>query len=239
MPASEDEIASLLESLTDADKRTIRRAADRLIAIASDYPSLGERLNQLANQIPIQARWPIAYVLAHTSPLSSACLDILKETLGNNDPDIRWAIALLLVRLAKQYQAAATLLFDLRKSGDPTQRRMALYCLRDLDLKDAVSLRALQESLSDSDPLVRVAALTSLKSRSDIERDGTDRVLHLLWQDPDSRVRHTAAIVLAGWGGLSEKIQPALELASRSEDLQLKKAANAALDLLKKKRPAP
>ena len=42
---------------------------------------------------------------------------------------------------------------------------MAVYCIRDLDLSDSASLAALLAASSDTEPTVRVAAVTSLKTR--------------------------------------------------------------------------
>ncbi|MEK7335118.1 MAG: HEAT repeat domain-containing protein, partial [Candidatus Binatota bacterium] len=159
------------------------------------------------------------------------------ETLGSKDPDIRWAVGLLLVRLGKSNRRIVELLLDLLKSGTSTQRRMAAYCLRDLDLKDMPSLQALMESLRDPDPLVRVATVASVKIRTDIGKDGLDCLLDLFLRDPDPRVRHITALALAQLGAPSREIRRALEEASQSEDPQLKKAAGAALNLLQKKGP--
>ena len=240
MEEESERIDSLINSLHHRDKKVIRQAADALISSAPGFPDLARRLDRLLGDTSEGNRWPIAYVLAHiSSPPSSSCLSALKETLGSKDPDIRWAVALLLVRLGKSDRGIVTLLLELLKSGTPTQRRMALYCLRDIDLKDSVSLQAFQESLRDSDALVRVAAVTSLKSRSDINKEVLDLLLQLFLADPDSRVRHTAALALAQLGAPTREIRRALEDASQSADPQLKKAASAALNLLQKKGPPP
>ena len=238
MQEESEKISSLIDSLNHPDKKVIRQAAETLISIGSHLPELSQRLERLLSDTPAENRWPIAYVLAHISPLSSSCLDVLKETLGSEDPDIRWAVALLLVRLGKSDGGIVPLLLDLLKTGIPTQRRMAVYCLRDMNLKDTPSLQALLQSLRDPEPLVRVAAVASLRVRTEVGKDGVNRLLHLFLEDPDSRVRNTAAITLARLGAPTDEIRTALKDASQSKDPQLKKAANAALDLLQKKGPA-
>lgn len=239
MEEESEQIASLIGSLNHPNKKVIRQAADALISLAPDFPDLAQRLNQLLGGSPAEKSWPIAYVLAHIASPSSPCLNVLMETLGSKDPDIRWAVGLLLVRLGKSDREVVNLLLDLLKSGTPTQRRMALYCLRDIDVKDVTSLQALLESLRDSDPLVRVAAVTSLKTRPEIGEEGLDSVLDLFLQDPDPRVRYTAAVTLAELGAPTEKTRKALTNASQSQDPLLKKAANAALNLLIKRGPTP
>jgi HEAT repeat protein len=231
-------VLSLIQSLNQRDKRALRQAVDGLISTAPGFPHLAEQLDRLLGEKPGAESWPIAYVLAHISSPSSLCLRVLGEALGAMDPDIRWAVALLLVRLAKQDHGIVGLLFDLLKSGTAAQRRMAVYCLRDIDPKAAAFLPALLESMEDADPLVRVAVVTSLKARADIGEAGLSRLLDLLLKDPDPRVRRASTLALARLGAPTVEIRRALDNACRSEDPQLKKAAIAALDLLKKKGPA-
>ncbi len=236
MEEDPEQIASLIASLNHPNKKVIRQAAETLISMAPKFPELSERLQRLLSDSPDEKRWPIAYVLAHISPPSPSCRHALSETLGSKDPDIRWAVGLLLVRLGKSDREVVNLLLDLLKSGTPTQKRMALYCLRDINLKDKAFLRAFLGMLWDLDPLVRVAAVTSLKIRPDVGKDGLDHLLDLFLRDPDSRVRHTAALALAQLGAPTREIRGALEEASQSDNPQLRKAAIAALDLLQKKR---
>ena len=92
-------IASLIDSLKHPDKKVIRQAADALISMAPGFPELPGRLGRLLSEPPADKSWPIAYVLAHISSPSPLCLHVLRETLDSKDPDIRWAVGLLLVRL--------------------------------------------------------------------------------------------------------------------------------------------
>lgn len=227
----------LIRSLQDPDKRAIRQAVDALIAIGQKEPGLAERLERLLEDSPKEKRWPVAYALAYIAPPSPSCLEVLVESLDIHDPDIRWAILLLLVRLGKKDRGVVDRLLDLLKSGTPTQRRMAVYCLRDMGLKDGASLKALEGTLSDPNPLVRVAGASSLKTRSDVDKDGLNGLLRLFLNDPDSGVRRTAAVTLALLGAPTEEIRKALEEAAQAGDPGLKKAAAAALEILKK-RPA-
>lgn len=232
-----EDIASLIESLDHPNRAVVRAAVDSLVALGPG-PEIQQALNKLLNDSSRKIRWPIAYTLAQLSFPSSQCLEVLIEGLGSEDQDIRWATLLLTARLGKSDERIVSLLLGLLKTGSSIQRRMAVYCLRDMDLKDAESLQALMESLRDPDPLVRVAAVTSLKGRPEVGQEGGDLLLHLFLKDPDPRVRHTAALTLAQLGDPTEEIRAALKDASRGDDPQLKKAANAALDLLQKKGPA-
>ena len=225
---------ALLADLDSSDKPTIRAAVDKLIPLAAAAPTLADELSHLLDDSRGKHRWPAAYILAHLPHPSQQVFEILLSTLDHPDPDIRWAVMLLLVRLAKTDGGIAGLLLDLRETGTPTQRRMALYCIRDLNLTDAASLQALLDSLRDDDPTVRVAAVTSLKGRLGIDSGGRKMLYDLFVNDRDLRVRNAAAVTLAQLGSPSEEFLAALKMAEASEHAQLKKAATAALAILKK-----
>jgi len=106
-------------------------------------------------------------------------------------------------------------------------------------LTDSVSLLALLEALRDRDPTVRVAGVTSLKARPDIDANGKNVLFQLFVKDSDIRVRNAAAVTLAQLGAPSEEFLAALAGAAQSENSQLKKSASAALALLQNKRSAP
>jgi len=154
--------------------------------------------------------------------------------LDHREPDIRWAIVLLLVRIAKSENSIINLLIELCESGTSNQKRMAIYGLRDLVLGDPASLQAILSSLSDSDPTVRVAAATSLKNRTDGNERVRDALLQSYLLDADIKVRSAAAVTLANIGSPSEAFLRALKEASESDNSHARKAAVVALVLLEK-----
>jgi HEAT repeat protein len=115
---------------------------------------------------------------------------------------------------------------------------MAIYSLRDVGVGDEESRYTLLSSLSDLDPTVRVAAVTSLKSQPGVGEIGKNELLRLFINDQDLRVRNSSAVTLAQLGAPSEAFLRELTKAAASDNAQLKKAATAALDILKK-RSAP
>lgn len=232
-------IATLLADLETADKPALRQAVDALIRIAADDPQIGKTLGELLTDSNRKNRWPIAYVLASLSSPAPSCVQVLIETLDHRDPDIRWAVALLLARLAKSERPILRLLIELASRGTAIQRRMAIYILRDVGSKDDESVETLLNSMRDPDPTVRVAAVTSLKTQSELSEAGKNKLLERFSQDQDPRVRHTAAVTLAYLGAPSEEFLSALTEASASDNAQLKKAAIIALTILKNKRSAP
>jgi HEAT repeat protein len=235
----ENKTAALLADLNSSDKPAIRAAVDKLIDLAAGAPALASELNRLLNESRGEHRWPAAYVLAHLPHPSQRVFAALLNALDYPDPDIRWAVMLLLVRLAKTDSEIVRLLLELRETGTPTQRRMAIYCIRDLNFTDAASLQALLDSLRDGDSMVRVAAATSLKGRLEIDSSGRKMLCDLFLNDPDLRVRNVAAVTLAQLGSPSEEFLAALKMAGASEHAQLRKAATAALAILQKRRSAP
>ena len=239
MDRGDNEIATLMADLEKSDKPTLRRAVDALIRLCVRDPEIGVLLTQFLNDTSRKNRWPIAYVLGNL-PLPPQCgVQVLIETLDHQDPDIRWAVALLLIRLANKDGPILRLLVKLAAEGTAQQRRMAIYTLRDVKLNDDERVQTLLHSLHDPDPTVRVAAVTSLKRQSGLNETGKTELLERFLQDNDSRVRDTAAVTLAYLGDPSEQFLNALQKASTSDNAQLKKAATAALSILQNKRSAP
>jgi HEAT repeat protein len=230
-----ENIARLIESLGHPDKRIIRQSVDALVELGSRTPEIRGAVAAAMSLAPADKRWPMAYVLAQIAPLDDTCFAALEDGLGGTDPDIRWAVVVLLVRLAKQRGGnIVERLIALTKSGTAMQRRMAVYTLRDIGAEDAASQQALRDALRDADPLVRVAALTSLKIFPETARSAVEEVLRMLAGDPDARVRATAPMALAQSSVESEAIRQALEQAARGGDANVAKAARAALDILQK-----
>jgi len=200
-PAGGD-IASLIESLAHSDRAVVRTAIDSLVTAGHERPEVRESLNRLLQEVASEKRWPVAYTLGQLSQPSSSCLDTLMDALGSEDPDIRWATLQLLIRLGKNDKRILPLISELLNSGSPTQRRMAVYCLRDLGLED----RSVQlQCLGDTDPLVRVAAVTVLSKQSGLSEDVLSVLVRLNTNDTDSRVRNAAGFALERLGILPDK----------------------------------
>lgn len=235
---NDSEIAKLIAQLADHDKPTVRAAVDALIPLAAEFSLVRETLIRCLLEAERTKKWPIAYILAHLPQPAQLAIQNLLNELDHRDPDIRWAIALLLVRIAKDDHHLINLLSELCSAGTANQRRMAIYCLRNLMLIDSASLVVLLAALNDSDASVRVAAVIALKQRTDVDAKAKDRLLEVYLKDDDARVRNAAVITLASLGAPSEGFLTAVKQNSASNDVQTKKAANAALELLKKRRSA-
>jgi HEAT repeat protein len=235
----DDGFRALIDDLESSDKPVIRAAVDALISLAADSADLQNTLGRLLLDTRRKNRWPAAYVLAHLPQPSSQTIQILLDGLDHPEPDIRWAIGLLLVRLGKAEQRIVDSLLELCRKGSSAQKRMAVYSVRNLNLNDENSLEILLALLHDADPTVRVAVVTSLKDRSQMDSAARHKILRVFSDDPDVRVRNAAAITLAQLGSPSDEFLRALTEACEGGDVQLKKAALAAFALLKNKRSAP
>ena len=235
---AESEIAALIADLDHHDKPTIRAAVDALFPLAGQSADLRALLLERLTQPEKKNYWPVAYILGQLPSPNDTVIRVLLDTLDHQEPDIRWAVALLLVRLAKNDDTQIDRLIELSANGTANQKRMALYCIRDLSLSDAASLAALLNGLCDANPTVRVAAAICLKQRADLNDNDKNLLLKTYLEDADSRVRNAAAIVLAHLGSPSEEFVIALREASESDNRESRKTAGAALDLLKKRRSA-
>ena len=233
------QVAELIADLDHPDKPTIRAAVDALISLATASPDIQQTLHQRLIETGHRNYWPAAYILGHLPHPSGVVIQTLIEALDHREPDIRWAIALLMVRIVKTEGDLLNLLVELSKTGTANQKRMALYCIRDLTLSDSVSLAALLEALRDGDPTVRVAATICLKLRSDLDNAGKSLLLQVYLTDKELRVRNTAAVALANLGSPAPEFMNALRKARESDNDQVRKAAITALELLEKRRSAP
>jgi HEAT repeat protein len=238
MDRGDDKIAALMADLEKSDKPTLRKAVDALIRIAADDAQVATTLSERLHDPDCKNQWSIAYILASLPSPTQSSVHVLIETLDHRDPDIRWAVALTLIRLAKADRRVLQLLIALASKGTVNQRRMAIYSLRNVGVDDAASVETLLSSLRDLDPTVRVAAVTSLKSQPGLGEIGKNELLRLFLNDQDLRVRNSSAVTLAQLGAPSEAFLSELIKAAASDNAQLKKAATAALDILKK-RSAP
>ena len=235
MTEESEGIGALIASLDLADKKAVRKAVDQLTSMGGAAPEIAEKLHAALAAAPAGKRWPIAYALAQIGPISGPCLEALEQALDFADPDIRWAVALLLVRLAKQPgSGVGARLATLLKTGSPSQRRMALYCLRDIGAPELIA-EPVAAALADPDPLVRVAAATSLKTFPAVAKNLAGVLAALVARDPDARVRAGAAIALGYLEAPGEKVLQALENAAQSGEPNLAKAARAALAILNRK----
>ena len=235
MTSEQDQINSWIETLDSADKVSIRRAVDSLVALLPSSPHIATMLKDRLNDPQRKTVWPLAYVLAHSPETSSQAVPILLHELDSNDPDIRWAIVLLLARLTGADETLLAVILQILPDATPTQRRMIVYYLKELKSRDPVALQVLIGLLADGDATVRVATVITLKDY-ELNEDEKKLLLALFTDDADIRVQHAAAITLATLGAPAETFLSALDRAAHSSHDSLKKATAAAQRILQEKR---
>ena len=186
-------MAPLLDALEETDKASIRRAVEGLVALAAEEPAVAE---VLAERLRTAPRWPVAYALGQITRPSAPCIEVLAWGLGSGDQDLRWATQLLLTDLGKRYLEVGARLEGLLSHGSATQRRMAVYCLRDIGEAGAGLPDALLTAIQDPEPLVRVAVITTLAKAPKVGTEALDALRRAAADDGDVRVRNAAGFAV-------------------------------------------
>ena len=226
---SEDEIAFLIACLGQSRKAVQRRAAEALAAAANRGVPVAEALQHALDDATPARRWGAAYTLSLIGTPPPAVLPILVEVLGSPDGDLRWAAADIVKRLGP---IVTSHLLRLARDGHAPQRKMALYCLRDLRVTGEEGAAAVCAGLKDSDPGVRLAALAALPHLGLNGATATDWGLSLV-NDGDAGVRRAAIATLGSLGHRTPKVDEiVLRAARNADDPGSQRAAARAMKLL-------
>jgi len=173
-------IEKLMRELGDARKSVQRRAIDELVAIAaSGNSTVTEKLRDSIASADRRVRWAGAYALGQVGAGAFAMesADALCEAMSDDDSDIRWAATGLMVRLGRENLAPISArLLKLAADSDRNARKMALYCIRDLEIAGPELLAVVERAVHDSDAHVRLAAL-GLLSRLRDTPEGAARIM--------------------------------------------------------------
>ena len=192
-PAAPDaaELTALCECLDDPHKLVQRRAAEAFAALARRGVPVEPHLRvALAARRSCAVRWGAVYALSLIGPLPRAALPTLLEVIGLDDGDLRWAAADLLEQLAAR-ERPAVVAGLLGRGGRPgPQRKMALYCLRDLGVAEAFD--AALAALADAHVETRLAALAVVAAVHPDPIVAAERIAALI-DDGDPRLQRAAA----------------------------------------------
>jgi len=171
-------------------------------------------------------RWTVAYALFLAGDRSARLWPALRDALGSDDGDLRWAAARLVVAL--DVPDLTERLVDTLAAGPAEQRKMALYCLREHGERSDRIDAAVTARLEDADAAVRLAAMSALVV---VARDAAvaARALERRLYDRDAGVRRAAAAALGRLGMTSPDVIGALTEAAGSDDEALARAARGAL----------
>jgi HEAT repeat protein len=224
-------MAVLFEALGAPTKAVQRGAAEALAALGRAGEAAVEQvLARALHDGDGRRRWGAAYAWSRLGCIPPACLPVLLDALGASDGDLRWASAAILRELGDGDEVVAALR-GLLGSVNPLQRKMALYCLRDLAPRDAGLEAHLLGALDDVEPAVRLAAMAALAHLA-IDRDGAGRALVARLDDADPGVRRAAAAALGRLGLATPAVTAALRRALGAGDAGLARAASRALAAL-------
>jgi HEAT repeat protein len=239
-PLSDDVLDALIGCVGAAQKTVQRRAIDALALVAeSGDARVVERLRKTIRGDDRRMRWGSAYALGQigASAFAMHVADALCEALSDDDGDIRWAAANLIVRLGREFPAEIReRLIALGTDTDRNARKMALYCIRDLGIRGAELIAVIERAVRDPDIHVRLAALAVLTGLVDTSDAATRLALAFLESDTDAGVRRAAAVALGNLHNSSPRAAAALRAAAADEsDTSLARAARGALDRLEKR----
>ena len=221
-PPSEGELEAVIECLGDASKLVQRRAAETLAALSSRGVAVEARLNAALAAGALRARWSAVFALSLIGPLPLSVVPTLIEVIGDGDGDLRWAAADLLKQIAAKHRPAVVGALIAAASTSGPGRKMALYCLRDLAVAEALTVA--ERGLDDAEIDVRLAALAALAALDSDRGRCAERIARLI-DDPDPRLQRAAAGTLGGLSVVSAVVVEALTRAEQSEDASLRRAA--------------
>lgn len=227
--------ADLIACLGHNTKAIQRAAAEQLVRFSPLQPEIIDQLSQKLTDPDKRLRWTAAFTLSQlpvSTPSALSILPVLIENLGHEESDLRWAAATAILRLAVRHLAVIPQMLSLASSGNAVQRRMALYCLRDVPQAKTVAPHVCVTSLSDADPGVRLAGLSCLSTHKLAIPEAESRLVQLLESDPDIGVRRATAVALGQLGIASPTVLDALKQVLQVGDSSLSKAATGALKKL-------
>jgi HEAT repeat protein len=227
-----DALDALGRCLGAASKTVRRRAAGALAQLSLYDARVLALLHDLVGGGDARVRWGAAYTLGLIGDaLDLRALASVADALADDDGDVRWAAAELIVRLGEQHPETVTQrMLVLARDGNLNARKMALYCLRDLEARGDDIITVAAGCCAERHTLLKLAALSLL---SHTAGDGERRAAiaqKLLESDPDAAVRRCAAIALGHIGHCSDAIVDALKAAAANRfDVFLSRSAEGAL----------
>ncbi len=232
-------VENLIRELGDAHKTVQRRAIDELVAMAdAGNQRVIEKLRASLASGDRRVRWAAAYALgqigANAFAMDSA--DALCEAMADDDGDIRWAATNLMVQLGRENLAeVGARILELAAGGDRNARKMALYCIRDLEIGGPELLAVVERAVHDADVHVRLAALSVLSRLRDASGNAVSIMPVWMKTAAAAGVRRAAASARGNIDGASADATAALVAAAAdSGDKSLARAARGALDRLNK-----
>ena len=221
-------VDTVLPFLGVVDKQLSRRAAAVLSrAVCEQHEHARAQLLGALDSESALARWGAAFALAEAGIFDTAVGEAALETLRLDDGDIRWAAAAIVRAVAEREPAFLLRLEEVSASSSGDQRKMSIYCLRDLGRRDpALYLGA----LGAADVGTRHAALSALKACGEAAAGTVDAVVARLAAETDAGVRRSLAVVLGRiMGPHAGAVNALRRAAASSEDADFRRAVELVL----------
>ena len=225
--ADADELDALADCLGHDRKAVQRPAAEAFAALGARGVPVAVVLDRALGSAVPRRRWGAAFALSLMGAPPARILPVVLDTLGADDGDMRWAAAAI-VRRMRDRAGVIDGIRQLLRDGNGAQRKMALYCLRDLDARSPDVEQAVVAALGDVEWSVRLAAVATLARLATDRARAAEHLLASL-DAGDERVRRAAAAALGVLGEQSPRILAGLRDASAAGDPALTRAAAAAL----------
>ena len=220
-------VEKLIDCLADNRAAITRPAADLLAEACGEGWAIKKVEDALSDP---KTAWPAAFALANAGRVNERVVDVVLDSFGHAEGDVRWAALALVRRFVSEGTVPIERVVALVGAKRPEVRRSALYCLRDCGCNDA---RLFARCLNDGDVGVRVAALAGIRRADPVAEDAVLAVIERLKTDDDIGIRRAAASILGVVGGDVAGARQALEdVVERTTDSILARAASRALERL-------
>lgn len=223
-----EDLEALVACLAFPRKAVQRPAAEACAALQAAGAPLRPLLVAALVAGDERLRWGAAFALGRADDDPREALPAALAALGSGDGDVRWAAAEIVQRLARRHPEVVRDLVESVAGEPPERRKMALYCLRDLQVADAAATRAASRALGDADEGVVLAALSTAARLAPGDEDVVARTIVLL-TSANPRLQRAAATALAHIGPGLAQVDEALHRAAAGDDPSLRRAAEGAL----------
>jgi HEAT repeat protein len=177
-----------------------------------------------------RARLAAVHALEMLGKDGAVAAPALVRSLTDPDRFVRWAAARALGKMAPaDAESAVPALARLLSDSDLDLRLAAATALDLYGPEAKAAVPALAESVSNGDAESRIAALRALEGIGGAADAAVPAIARAMIENPDVRVRRTAAEVLGRFGPRADQAIPALRKALDDPDTSVRKAASEAL----------
>jgi HEAT repeat protein len=229
-------VPDLTKALKDEDRTVRRQAVVALGTIAADatpaIPALGTILRDKDKEL----RGLAINALVRIDPQAKSAGPLFRQALGDDDPNVRLAALYALEPTARQVEAVVKDVAGALRDSDRNVRLGAISVLGRIGPTAKGAMPALTEALGDPDAAVRITAAEVIVG---IDTGKVAAVLPVLTEgllkDKDEQVRRSAAYVIGQIGSPAKDAVTALNQALKDPSPDVRQAAAAALEKVRKK----